>query len=147
MTHENQQAGHQQAGIDALEAMERAEAEASSAPLHRRILAWMQRAWRPGATAVAVALAGLLMWHVVNGKHGLSVWQKQRAEDQQLRKEIQDLDQENARLRAHIERLKTDPEAIEHEAREKLHYAKPGEVIVTLPDAKKTPPPAPTPAK
>jgi cell division protein FtsB len=27
------------------------------------------------------------------------------------------------------------PDAIEHEAREKLHYAKPGEVIYTLPAA------------
>ena len=29
---------------------------------------------------------------------------------------------------------KKDPDAIEHEAREKLHYAKPGEVIYTLPE-------------
>jgi cell division protein FtsB len=50
-----------------------------------------------------------------------------------LRKEIDELQQENARLRDHIERLKSDPDAIEHEAREKLHYAKPGEVIYTLP--------------
>jgi cell division protein FtsB len=147
MQDEHPQAEHQQAGIDALEAMERAEAEASAAPWHRRAWAWMQRAWRPGATGVAVVLAGLLMWHVVNGKHGLSVWQKQRVEDQQLRKEIQDLDQENTRLRVRIEKLKTDPEAIEHEAREKLHYAKPGEVIVTLPDPKKTSPPAAAPGK
>jgi cell division protein FtsB len=53
--------------------------------------------------------------------------------------EIRDLEQENARLRQHIEQLKSDPDAIEHEAREKLHYAKPGEVIYTLP----APPPAP----
>jgi cell division protein FtsB len=61
------------------------------------------------------------------------VWHQKRAEDQQLRKEIDELQQENARLRNHIERLKSDPDAIEHEAREKLHYAKPGEVIYTLP--------------
>ncbi len=30
-------------------------------------------------------------------------------------------------------RLQSDPEEIEREAREKLHYAKPGEVIYTLP--------------
>jgi cell division protein FtsB len=36
-------------------------------------------------------------------------------------------------LRERVERLKSDPDAIEHEAREKLHYAKPGEVIYTLP--------------
>jgi len=50
-----------------------------------------------------------------------------------LQREIKDLDQENTRLRDHIARLKSDPDAIEHEAREKLHYAKAGEVIYTLP--------------
>lgn len=113
----------------------RAEAPAS---LSQRALKWMGRAWRPATTGVAVVLAGLLMWHVINGEHGISVWQKKRLEDQQLRKEIQELEQENTRLREHIDRLKNDPEAIAHEAREKLHYAKPGEVIVTLPDVKKT---------
>jgi cell division protein FtsB len=47
------------------------------------------------------------------------------------------MEQENAHLRNHIERLKSDPSAIEHEAREKLHYAKPGEVIYTLPSEPK----------
>jgi len=32
-----------------------------------------------------------------------------------------------------LKKLKSDPDAIEHEAREKLHYAKPGEVIYALP--------------
>ncbi len=94
---------------------------------------WALRAWRPAGTVVAVALALLLTWHVINGKHGLSVWQQKRMEDKQLRKEIDSLQDENARLRDRVEKLKTDPHAIEREAREKLHYAKPGEVIYTLP--------------
>ncbi|MGA2217789.1 MAG: septum formation initiator family protein [Terracidiphilus sp.] len=105
----------------------------TTAPLSQRVLEWTQRAWRPAGTVVAVGLALLLTWHVINGKDGLQVWHQKRAEDQQLRKEIDDLQHENARLRDHIERLKSDPDAIEHEAREKLHYAKPGEVIYTLP--------------
>ena len=103
----------------------------------------MQRAWRPAGTVVAVALAGLLMWHVINGKHGLSVWHQKRAEDRELQKEIKDVQQENALLQKEIERLKTNPDAIEHEAREKLHYARPGEVIYTLPTP---PPPQPAPS-
>ena len=74
----------------------------------------------------------MLGWHVVNGKHGLSSWEQKRTEDKELQKEIQDLQQENARLRLRVDRLKSDPDAIEHEAREKLRYAKPGEVIVDL---------------
>jgi cell division protein FtsB len=58
----------------------------------------------------------------------------------QLQREIKDLEQENAQLKQSIERLKSDPDAIEHEAREKLHYAaKPGEVIYTLPKCSRTP--------
>lgn len=103
------------------------------APMPVRALDWSLRVWRPAGTAVVVALALLLGWHVVNGKHGLSSWQQNRVREKQLRKEIDQLEQDNARLRIRVDRLKSDPEAIEHEAREKLHYAKPGEVIVTLP--------------
>jgi cell division protein FtsB len=102
-------------------------------PMRNRAVEWTQRAWRPAGTVLAVGLALLLTWHVINGKHGLSVWQQKRAEDRQLQLEIKDLERENARLRDHIERLKSDPEAIEREAREKLHYARPGEVIYALP--------------
>jgi cell division protein FtsB len=111
----------------------------------KRVLEWARRAWRPAGTVVAVALAALLMWHVFNGKHGLSVWQQKRVEDRELQKEIKDVQQENAQLRQQIDRLKSDPDAIEHEAREKLHYAKPGEVIYALPaqpQDKPQPPPA-----
>lgn len=104
-------------------------------PLSRRqrVLAFSRRAWRPAGTVVAVTLAAWLMWHVINGRHGLSVWHQMRSEDRELQKEIKDIQQENAQLRQQIDRLKSDPDAIEHEAREKLHYAKPGEVIYTLP--------------
>ncbi|HEY1648874.1 MAG TPA: septum formation initiator family protein [Terracidiphilus sp.] len=105
-----------------------------SAPMRERAFDWAQRVWRPAGTAVAVVLALLVTWHVVHGKHGLSVWQHERSEDRTLQKEIQDLQQENAQMRQQIDRLKSDPDAIEHEAREKLHYAKPGEVIYRLPD-------------
>ncbi len=110
---------------------------------HQKAIAWMKRGWRPAGTVVAVVLALLLMGHVINGKHGLSVWHQKRAEDRELQKEIKDVQQENAVLQKEIERLKTNPDAIEHEAREKLHYAKPGEVIYTLPNQ---PPPQAAPS-
>lgn len=99
---------------------------------------WPRRIWRPLGTGVAILLALLLTWHVIHGKDGLSVWRQKRAEDRQLRNEIQGLEQENARLHQRVDRLKSDPDAIEHEAREKLHYAKPDEVIYSLP----APPPS-----
>jgi len=112
-------------------------------PLHIRAANWVQRIWRPVGTAVAVLLALLLTWHVIHGKHGLSVWQKERAEDRMLQKQIYDLQQQNAEMSDRIAHLKSDPDAIEREAREKLHYAKPGEVIYTLPDAPQTQSPPP----
>jgi cell division protein FtsB len=116
-----------------------AERAVTPGPMPKRALDWTLRVWRPAGTVVAVGLALLLTWHVINGKHGLTIWHQKRAEDLQLRKEIQDLQQENTHLRDRVERLKSDPDAIEHEAREKLHYAKPGEVIYTLPAEPQTP--------
>jgi cell division protein FtsB len=66
------------------------------------------------------------------------VWEQKRVEDRQLRKEIDDLNQENARLRDRVERLKSNPDAIGQVARDQLHYAKPNEVIVTLPPEPQT---------
>jgi cell division protein FtsB len=102
-------------------------------PIAQRVNEAVHTVWRPAGTSVAVALILLFGWGVVNGKHGLSSWQQQRMQDKQLRQEIQDLQAENARLRSHVDRLKSDPDAIEHEARERLHYAKAGEVIYSLP--------------
>jgi cell division protein FtsB len=83
-----------------------------------------------------VALALLLVWHAFSGKNGVSAWEQKRAEDRQLRKEIDDLNQENSRLRNRIQQLQTNPDAIGQVARDKLHYAKPNEVIVTMPPEK-----------
>jgi cell division protein FtsB len=112
---------------------EKPAAEPEELSARERALAWSRRTWRPAGTVLAVGLAALVMWHVVNGNHGLTVWHQMRSEDKSLQKQINDIQQENAQLRKQIDRLKSDPDAIEHEAREKLHYAKPGEVIYSLP--------------
>src|SRR5271166_2842036 len=124
MRDEKAQAGKMKAG------------EAVAVPMTRRALNFARRAWRPAATTAAGALAVLLVWHAVYGKNGVSVWEQKRAEDRQLRKDIDELTQENARIRDHVERLKSNPDAIGQVARDQLHYAKPNEVIVTLPPDK-----------
>ncbi len=112
---------------------ENKEAAKEPLPFRQRTIQWVQQGWRSAGTVFAVMLALALAWSVVNGRHGLSTWYQQRSQEKQLKHEIDDLQQENAHLRNHVDRLKNSPEAIEHEAREKLHYAKPGEVIYTLP--------------
>ena len=110
---------------------ESAGAGPSSVP--KRAFDWSVRIWRPAGTLLIALLTLLVGWHVISGPHGLSSWQQNRAQEKQFHKEIETLQQENSRLRVRVDRLKTDPDAIEHEAREKLHYARPGEVIVALP--------------
>ena len=109
----------------------------ASIPAPRRALNWTRRVWRPAASGLAVVMALLIIWHGVIGKNGLLVWQQKRVEDRQLRKQIDELNQENARLRNRIEQLKTNPDAIGVVARDKLHYVNPNEVIVILPPEKK----------
>ena len=104
-----------------------------------RVQAFARRVWPPAASVLAVGLTLWLVWQVVYEKNGLSAWQQKRAEERQLLKENDDLRQENARLREQIERLKSDPDAIGIVARSTLHYAKPNEVIVTLPPEQKPP--------
>ena len=94
-------------------------------------------------TIAAVLVAVLLAWHVVNGRNGLSSWQQKRSEDKSLTQEIDQLTAENARLSQHVDRLKSDPGAIEHEARSRLRYARPNEIIYALPQ---TTPAQPSPS-
>lgn len=111
--------------------------QGTAAPLPRglRVAVWTQRAWRPVGTGIVVLLTLLMTWHVIYGKHGLSVWHQTREQDRQLQQQIQELRQQNADMQQQVQHLQSDPDAIEREAREKLHYAKPGEVIYTLPAA------------
>ena len=118
------------------------EAATEPLPLRIRAIHWLQQGWRPAGTAFAIALAFAFAWSVFNGRHGISTWYGQRSQEKQLKNEIQQLQDENARLKQHVDHLKNDPDAIEHEAREKLHYARPGEVIYSLPPDSKKPTPS-----
>jgi len=100
--------------------------------LEARVAGFLFRIRRRIATALAVVLAVIFGYHVVVGRNGVSAYEQKRIEDRQLRHQIESLQQENERLKEHVEHLKIDPDAIEREAREKLHYARQGEIIYTL---------------
>jgi cell division protein FtsB len=99
----------------------------------RGIVALAFRSRRKIATAAALALAALIGYHVMFGQNGITAYEAKRKEAKMLDEQLEVSRQQNARLKAHVERLKSDPDAIEHEAREQLHYARPGEVIYTVP--------------
>ncbi len=86
------------------------------------------------ATAVAALLVLLVSLHVVFGANGMLAYQRKRAESRQLEEQNRKLQQENDRISQRIRELKSDPRAIEKEAREQLRYARPGEVVFTTPE-------------
>ena len=108
-----------------------------------------QVGWRKVATGVAALLALGMGYHVIFGQNGLTVYQQKRQDAQTLDHQLHSLQRENDLLKGHVDRLQNDPNAIEHQAREELHYTRPGEVIYALPASggSSTTPAEPVPAK
>jgi cell division protein FtsB len=104
----------------------------------------LRRFQRRIAIGAAILIAALLAYHVVFGRNGINNYEQKRAQNIVLQQQIDSLHKENAQLKAHIGHLKDDPDAIEYQAREKLHYARPGEVIYKL---NSQPQPAPAPLR
>jgi cell division protein FtsB len=92
---------------------------------------FLYRMRRRIATGAVVAAAMFFGYHAFFGENGVNVYAQKRAEGKVLAKRIADLEEQNARLQQQVTGLKSDPDAIEREARERLHYARPGEVIWT----------------
>lgn len=98
----------------------------------------LHHARRRIATAGIFALTAWLFLHVMFGANGMVIYRQKKAEYQVLQKEVESLQRDNDQATEQIKGLKEDPKTIEKEAREQLHYAKPGEVIYVAP-----PPPPP----
>jgi len=93
------------------------------------------------ATILVTVLAVSLFVHVMFGANGMVVYKQKRAEYELLKKQTDQVQQENDRYTQQIQGLKSDQKAIEKEAREQLGYAKPGEYVYVAPvPAKPTPP-------
>jgi cell division protein FtsB len=85
------------------------------------------------ATIAVAVLAVSLFVHVMFGANGMVVYKQKRAEYEALRKQINQVQQDNDRYLQQIQGLKSDETAIEKEAREQLGYAKPGEYVYVPP--------------
>jgi cell division protein FtsB len=86
------------------------------------------------ATAAVVIFTVWLFAHVMFGANGMVVYRQKKAEYQALQKQIDDLQKENGRYTRQVKSLQApDPNTIEKEAREQLHYARPGEVVYVAP--------------
>jgi cell division protein FtsB len=103
---------------------------------------WIYFSRRRLATVSVVLLTLWLFVHVTFGANGMVIYRQKRAEMLELRKENDQLQHENDSYAENIKGLKTDPKTIEREAREKMHYARPGEVVYVAPPPAAPPKPA-----
>jgi cell division protein FtsB len=105
----------------------------------RPFWSWFALEWRRLGTAAAVLLIVGLLLHAMFGANGMVIYRAKRDEMRSLQSEVERLQRENGQYVDQIKSLKSDPAAIEKEAREQLHYTRRGEVVYVAPD----PPPKP----
>ncbi|MGA9797926.1 MAG: septum formation initiator family protein [Terriglobales bacterium] len=94
---------------------------------------WLYNSRRRMATLGVAIVTVWLFLHVMFGANGMVVYRQKRAEYQSLRHEIDELQKESDHYTEQIKALQTDPKTIEKEAREQLHYTRPGEVVYVAP--------------
>lgn len=79
--------------------------------------------------AIALGVC-ILLFGSFGGDHGLPATWQARRDRETLAARLAALRTENAQLRRRLEQLRSDPSAIEAEARASLGLARPGEIVV-----------------
>ena len=97
---------------------------------------WLFYMRRILATLFIGVLVVLIGYKVVFGANGTMEWRAKRTEYQRLQGQIQDATLTHNDLEDRVKRLQSDPNAIVQEAREKLGYVMPGEVVLVPPQPK-----------
>ena len=102
---------------------------------------WDHKPFRRNAILAMALVVLALAVHEVFGDHGYLALRRQQQEYNTLQQNIRNLSKENQQLQQKIQSLKTDPEAIEKQAREQLHLVRPGQFVYVLPKKQQAPPP------
>jgi cell division protein FtsL len=89
--------------------------------------------------ALLVLFVAVLFVHDIFGAHGYLSMRHTQDGIKKVKAEIEQLNKENAALEQAVKDLKTDPHAIEKIAREELILAKPGEIIIKIPQSQLLP--------
>jgi len=79
--------------------------------------------------AVAAAVVGGIVYGAVRDDEGLMHVFRERSRLQDLNHSVENLRDENNRLRAEIKALREDPRSVEKRAREDLGLSKEGEIV------------------
>jgi cell division protein FtsB len=102
------------------------------AGMFRRGKEFLYRSRRKAAAAGIGVLLCVVGYCAVFAANGLVDYRQKRRESRELDRQIKALQQQNAGMEKEIKALKNDPETIEKEARERLRYVRPGEVVYTV---------------
>ena len=97
---------------------------------------WLHRTRRILATGCLGVLAMLIGYKVIYGANGTVEWRSKRAQYLQLQHDIEQANTEHQALEQRVLKLQNDADTIVKEAREKLGYVRPGEVVLVLPQPK-----------
>lgn len=93
----------------------------------------LQDLFRQYGRAVLIVFVVALFVHNIFGTHGFVAMQRTKKAIQKVQSDLDHLNAENQRLADEVKALKTDPRKIESIARGELGLAKPGEVIIKIP--------------
>jgi len=78
-------------------------------------------------------LIAVMIVHDVFGTHGFLAMRRTQSEIMKVKADLDQLSKENATLEQEVKDLKTDPRLIEKIARDDLGLARPGEIIIRIP--------------
>jgi cell division protein FtsB len=78
-------------------------------------------------------LIAVMIVHDVFGTHGFLAMRRTQSEIRKVKADLDQLSKENATLEQEVKDLKTDPRLIEKIARDDLGLARPGEIIIRIP--------------
>jgi len=99
------------------------------APVEEKMRSWMRQYGR--------GLLGLLVLvmivHDVFGTHGFLAMRRTESEIRKVKADLDVLSKENAELAQEVKDLNSDPRLIEKIARDDLGLARPGEIIIRIP--------------
>lgn len=95
---------------------------------------WDHKAVKRNTIFVLALLSLVIIMHEIFGRNGYMTLRQQKKQYNQLHQRIESLSQQNEQLQQKVNALKNNPGAVEKQARDQLHLAKPGEIIYMLPD-------------
>lgn len=107
--------------------------KAAKPSLEERIRVLLQQY---GRTMLGLLVAVMIV-HDVFGTHGFLAMRRTQSEIRKVQADLDKLSKENEALEQEVKDLKSDPKMIEKIARDDLGLARPGEVIIRIPQGQR----------